>query len=319
MKNNVVQSVLLAAEWIVFVILTGVYGRQIYHSAQPYNGKLAWVLDDWRNTRKIAFEQRDFFKYGLDGIVTALEDGAGLAEGSELYTANTFSVTVSADGMIERVDGYLYSFGTEKNGTEEGKQEQSWLISYDASAGEKMTVRLNGAVNTDYRKQEQLSPMFAMADAVREQGLPEISGGQSAWTMRYSGYTTKVCESTWYQLTETGDLTSYFWNNYGENKAAFFLTISWGNTEIAAVFCGEGIMQTRQQEEEQKEAATKKEEAQEQGQTLLTDQDGSMTFYLDADDAIRLVVTDAAAGSRFYEFYNGDIHNADPFLSLIHI
>lgn len=318
MKNNVVLSVLLAAEGIVFVILTGVYGRQIYHSAQPYNGKLAWVLDDWRNTRKIAFEQRDFFKYGLDGIVTALEDGAGLAEGSELYTANTFFVTVSADGMIERVDGYLYSFGTEKNGieengTEEGKREQSWLISYDASAGEKMTVRLNGAVNTDYRKQEQLSPMFAMADAVREQGLPEISGGQSAWTMRYSGYTTKVCESTWYQLTEAGDLTSYFWNNYGENKDAFFLTISWGNTEIAAVFCGEGIMQTRQQEEEQKEAATKKEEAQEQGQTLLTDQDGSMTFYLDADDAMRLVVTDAAAGSRFYEFYNGDIHNADPF------
>lgn len=307
-KNHFVLSALLAAEGIVFVILTGFYGRQIYHSAQPYNGKLSWVLDDLRNIRKIDFEQRDFSRYGLDGIVTALEDGAGLEEGSELYTANTFSVTVSGDGTIERVGGYLYAFGTE-----EEDQEQSWLISYDASADEKMTVRLNGAVNTDYRKQEQLSPMFAMADAVRKQGLPEISGVRSSWTMSYSGYTAKVCESTWYQLTEAGDLTSYFWNNYGENKDAFFLTISSGNTEIAAVFCGAGIMQTRQQAEEQKKATTEKEEAKEQGKTLLTDQDGSMTFYLDADHSMRLAVTDAAAGSRFYEFYNGDIHNADPF------
>ena len=79
------------------------------------------------------------------------------------------------------------------------------------------------------------------------------------------------------------------------------------------MFCGAGIMQTRQQAEEQKKAATEKEEAKEQGKTLLTDQDGSMTFYLDADHSMRLAVTDAAAGSRFYEFYNGDIHNAEPF------
>lgn len=306
-------ALLLTAEWIVFVILTVFYGRQIYHSAQPYNGKLAWVLDDLRNTRKIDFKQKDFSKYGLDGIVTALEDGAGLSEDSKLYTANTFSVTVSGDGMIERVDGYLYSFGTEENGTEEENPEQSWLISYDASVDEKMTVRLNGAVNMDYWKQEQLSPMFAMADAVRKQGLPELSGVQSSWTMSYSGYTTKVCESTWYQLTEEGNLVSYFWNNYGENKDAFFLTISSGSTEIAAVFYGGGIMQTKEQEEEQKKAETEKEEAREQGRTLLTDQDGSMTYYLDENDSMRLVVTDAAAGSRFYEFYNGDIHNADPF------
>ena len=171
MKDNFVLPALLA-ELIVFVILTGFYGRQIYHSAQPYNGKLAWVLDDLRNTRKIDFEQRDFSQYGLDGIVTTLEEGAGLSKDSELYTANTFSVTISADGMIERVDGYLYSFGAEENGTEEdridengteeGNQEQSWLISYDSSADKKMTVRLNGAVNTDYREQERLSPMFAI-------------------------------------------------------------------------------------------------------------------------------------------------------------
>ena len=298
----------LAAELMAFVLLTGLYGRQIYHSAQPYNGKLAWVLDDWRNTREISFEQRDFSKYGLDGIVTALEEGAGLTEDSELYTANTFSVTVSGDGMIERVDGYLYSFGAEQE-----KQEQSWLISYDVSSGNKMTVRLNGAVNTDYPEQGQLAPMLAMADALRDQGLPEISGGRSSWTMSYSGYTTEICESIWYQLTEAGDLTSYFWNNYGENKDAFFLNISSEGTEIAAIFCGEGTMETQQQAEEKSEVEENIAAAQEEGKTLLTDQDGSMTFYLDADNSMRLEVTDAAAGSRFYEFYNGDIHNADPF------
>lgn len=332
MKDNFVLPALLA-ELIVFVILTGFYGRQIYHSAQPYNGKLAWVLDDLRNTRKIDFEQRDFSQYGLDGIVTALEEGAGLSKDSELYTANTFSVTISADGMIERVDGYLYSFGAEENGTEEdridengteeGNQEQSWLISYDSSADKKMTVRLNGAVNTDYREQERLSPMFAMADALREQRLPGLlepdsDQAEASYTLRYSGYTGKICESPWYRLTGEGNLTSYY-DNYGENKDAYFLSISVEDAatgedrEIAAVFCGEGTMETQQQAEEKSEAEEDIAAAQEEGKTLLTDQDGSMTFYLDADNSMRLEVTDAAAGSRFYEFYNGDIHNTDPF------
>lgn len=303
-----IAAMWLTAELIVFFVLTGFYGREIYYSAQPYNGKLAWMLDDLRNTRKVTFKKRDFFRYGLDGIVTALEEGAGLEEDSKLYTANTFLVTVSGDGMIEKVDGYLYSFGTEN-----GQQEQSWLLSYDASDDEKMTVRLNGVVNTDYRQQEQLAPMMAMSDALRKQRMPEIFGSQNSWTMSYNGYTTKVCESIWYCLTKEGDLTSYFWNNYGENKDAFFLSISSGGEEIAVVFCGEGTMQTQEQMEEQKEAEEEKEEAQEQGKTILTDRDGSMTFYLDADNSMRLAVTDAAAGSRFYEFYNGDIHNADPF------
>lgn len=75
-------TVLLTAELLIFVLLTGYAGRQIYESAQPYNGKLSWILEEMRNTKKIAFEERDFSRYGLSGIVTALEEGAGLPEDS---------------------------------------------------------------------------------------------------------------------------------------------------------------------------------------------------------------------------------------------
>ena len=125
-------TVLLTAELLIFVLLTGYAGRQIYESAQPYYGKLSWILEEMRNTKKIAFEERDFSRYGLSGIVTALEEGAGLPEDSELYTANTFSVTIAADGQIEAIDGYLYTLS--------GEAPQSYLITYDAAESPDMTV-----------------------------------------------------------------------------------------------------------------------------------------------------------------------------------
>ena len=82
---------------------------------------------------------------------------------------------------------------------------------------------------------------------------------------------------------------------------------------MSVVFCGEDSMKTKEEIEERSSEEQEISEAREEGQTLLTDQDGSMTFYLDAEHSMRLEVTDAAAGSRFYEFYNGEIHNADPF------
>ena len=223
-------TVLLTAELLIFVLLTGYAGRQIYESAQPYNGKLSWILEEMRNTKKIAFEERDFSRYGLSGIVTALEEEAGLPEDSELYTANTFSVTI-ADGQIEAVDGYLYTLS--------GEAPQSYLITYDAAESPDMTVRLNGAVHTEYSRQERMQPMFDMIGALREQGFSgrvnDRKGGESGTdgseavtdtapvnedendlsiVLRYGGYTTKVCENPWYRLDEEGRLSLYYRDSY---------------------------------------------------------------------------------------------------------
>lgn len=348
-------TVLLTAELLIFVLLTGYAGRQIYESAQPYNGKLSWILEEMRNTKKIAFEERDFSRYGLSGIVTALEEGAGLPEDSELYTANTFSVTIAADGQIEAIDGYLYTLSGDSGGEDvtgksdrgaldSGEASQSYLITYDAAESPDMTVRLNGAVHTEYSRQERMQPMFDMIGALREQGFSgrvnDRKGGESGTdgseavtdtapvnedendlsiVLRYGGYTTKVCENPWYRLDEEGRLSLYYRDSYGESKDAYVLTVSLhdGQTgeekEVSVVFCGEDSMKTKEEIEERSSEEQEISEAREEGQTLLTDQDGSMTFYLDAEHSMRLEVTDAAAGSRFYEFYNGEIHNADPF------
>ena len=61
--------------------------------------------------------------------MTALEEEAGLPEDSELYTANTFSVTIAADGQIEAIDGYLYTLSGDSGGEDvTGKSDRGLWI-----------------------------------------------------------------------------------------------------------------------------------------------------------------------------------------------
>lgn len=45
----------------------------------------------------------------------------------------------------------------------------------------------------------------------------------------------------------------------------------------------------------------------------LVSNDNGMTYYLDDNHSMSLIVVDAVAGSRAYAFENGDIYNEDPF------
>lgn len=71
-------------------------------------------------------------------------------------------------------------------------------------------------------------------------------------------------------------------------------------------------MKTVSDIQEQEKEENEIENAKSQGSTLISDDNG-MTFYLDENTSMSLIVIDAAAGSRAYAFQNGNIYNENPF------
>jgi hypothetical protein len=310
---------ILAAECAALILTTGYYGVKIYDSAQPYNGKLSSYLSDLKKKRSFALEdsQRDFPEEGLDGILGALSEHCGLDTDWDLYMASTLTLGIDEKGTIQSLEAFLYAF-------DEAGDFHSWLISYDADKSEKMTVYLDGNADTTYMDQEQMEPLFLMIDALRNSDLPASYGvteNDVLFTLKYSGYTdgNYGADNTesWYLATEGNEETGRHLTDYtpilsGNTDRGFLLTLYYDDSKLVTIITNPGSLYTIPDLKEKEEKKSEIENAKEQGSTLVSDDDG-MTFYLDETTSMRLIVTDAAAGSRFYAFQNGSIYNEDPF------
>lgn len=51
---------------VCMAVLTLYYGALIYRSAQPYNGKLFWYLDDLVHKRTVAIEHGNLYDHGIE-------------------------------------------------------------------------------------------------------------------------------------------------------------------------------------------------------------------------------------------------------------
>jgi hypothetical protein len=317
---------ILAAECVALILVTGYYSLKIYDSAQPYNGKLGSYLSDLKTKRSFALEdsQRDFLENGLDGILGALAEHCGLDTDWDLYTASTLTLGIDGKGTIQTLEAFLYAF-------DEAGNFHSWLISFDADKSEKMTVYLDGYADTTYMDQEQMDPLFLMIGALRNSELPASygvagTGTENAeehvlFTLKYSGYTdgNYGADSTeiWYLATEGNEETGSYLTDYtpvlsGNTDRGFLLSIYRDDSKLVTIVTNPGSLYTISNLKEKEEKKSEIENAKEQGSTLISDDNG-MTFYLDETTSMRLIVTDAAAGSRFYAFQNGSIYNEDPF------
>jgi hypothetical protein len=193
-----------------------------------------------------------------------------------------------------------------------------------------MTVYLDGHADTTYRDQEQMEPLFFMIDVLRRSDLlasygvsdteTKKSDGQSL-LLRYSGYVDGNYEAdsrgSWYMAAEGNGKTESRLLDYtalqsGNTDRAFLLTIYRGDDKLATIATGTGSLYTIPKLKEREEEEAKIADAKAQGNTLVSDDNG-MTFYLDENTSMSLIVTDAAAGSRAYAFRNGSIYNEDPF------
>lgn len=307
----------LAAEFAALLFLTGWSGKKIYAAAQPYSGKLGSYLRDLKTKKTVSLKdsERDFAENGLDGILAELSAHCGLDTDWDLYTANMLTLRVDENGTIQTLEAFLYAF-------DEDGDFRSWLISYDAGKDADMTVYLDGSADTTYKEQEQMKPFFLMTDELRQSvlltSLLSEAGDGETLTFKYSGYSSGISagasgvSENWYVVAEGDTDTGYSMRGYsasadGAVKEGFLLNIYLGEDCAATIAMELGTMETAADLKEQEEM-----EAQIKAGALIADGD-NMTFYLDEDTPMSLIVTDAALGSRFYAFQNGSVYNEDPF------
>lgn len=299
---NIVR-IALCVEIVVFAAVTVYYAYCIYWTSVPYNGKLSWYLEKKKNCRYVSLEENNFYESGADGVLSALEDGLDMEFTNEIYVSDAFKIVIDENGKIEQIETCLFS-------TDEENILQSYLISYDTKRAEQMTVWINGAVDQSYENQKKLVPMQEMTGALLKS--EHLSRGTS-YTLIYHGYESRPYGYNWYQLGGDGTLVPYPSENYGMEIDAYMLTVSTGGDEFATIVSEEGSMKTIDEIEAQQEEAARIEEAEQSGGTLITDDQGGMTFYLNENTSMKLTVVDAAAGSRFYRFDTQDVSNDDPF------
>ena len=106
---------------IIIVVISCFYGVKIYHSAINYNGKLSWVLSDFKNKRTVKLKHNNIYESGIEGIFTDINKNIHITK--KLYVVNNFSLNFDSNGKITLFDTFIYG----KNA--KGKLE-TYLVSY---------------------------------------------------------------------------------------------------------------------------------------------------------------------------------------------
>jgi len=162
---------------ITIVLITSVYGVKIYNSAINFNGKLSWYLHDLENKKTINLEHNNIYDSGIEGIFADINKEVQMPE--NLYVSDSFSLKFDSNGIVTSFDTYLY-------GKNDKDELESYLISYDSSKSEKITVYLNGYVNVNYSKDKLLKPLI---DTMKVIKLKEtvIKWDENQYGILYSG------------------------------------------------------------------------------------------------------------------------------------
>lgn len=124
----------------------------IVWSAVPYNGKLSWKLDELQHSRKIRLVHDNIYEDGLDGILEDIRKKIDLPE--RLCLVNSFNLHFLADGTVDT----LYTFV--KGYDEAGNYQDSYLISYNRSSSDKLTVWMGGAAGTEFEQEKDFMPLL---------------------------------------------------------------------------------------------------------------------------------------------------------------
>ncbi|MDD3338608.1 MAG: hypothetical protein PHS82_07090 [Lachnospiraceae bacterium] len=287
-----IYIVLFCIEIAAIIFSTGYYGIKIFHSARDYNGKLAWKIEEIQQSRKVLLEHDNIYTDGVEGIFTDL--GAVVELPEEMYLANEFSVEFDEDGTITGIYSFFYGKTADGAG-------YTYLLDYNTGTDEYMTVWLDGYSDMDYKELSRLNPMFQV----------------------YGNVSIRQQVQQWQDLYQA----EHFELSYQEGVLSLEVP---DQAEIvpmkyAADLDSEQLEKDAEQERvQQAEAERQAILNHEIGVCIMDQEEGSLTYYLDQQKGWRLIVTDAAAGSRFYELESTEDggttwggRNANPFLGQI--
>lgn len=284
---------MLAAELVVLAGITGYYGVKIGESAVPYQGKLSWKLEEWRESRKVRLAHDNIYETGISGILADLEQKVDLPE--EAYIINPFTLTFDKSGKIQKF--YCFFYGRDGAG-----EEHTYLLDYDAAKDDRMTVWLDRAGERDYYPSKRLSPMVEVFDVARLEAVANTvgnTGDEITFTINYSGYVPVTDPDRTLVYNASGQIMAE--GLQGRQEAYLTdLQVYSGEEMLAQIWLANGwrLADTSEEKAEKEEEA--REELKEIGACYMDRADESWYFYLNESKGWRLRVLDAAAGSRYY-------------------
>ena len=299
------KGILFWMELLLFILGTAYFGGKIVYSAMPYHGALAWKLDELQRKKEVPLQHDNFFTDGVEGVLQDLDETFSLPE--ELYISNQFQMTFDKNGKILSL--YTFLYGKDENG-----ETETYLVDYDSSKSSKMSVWLSGEAGAEYNDEMKLSPMLKILEEANCQAMVEVMAENSkedTFEILYYGKRSFVSAEGLVYLpgdvdgdgkAKTGNYIDMLLRAGGELKGyEVSLHVPGKDSEIIPVrYIMEpeyiSVSELQQAQEEQQI-----EEAKEEDAWSVDPSDGTMYFFLTDTLGWRLVVTDAAAGSRYYE------------------
>ncbi len=283
----------LAAELVALAGITGYYGVKIGESAVPYQGKLSWKLQEWRDSRKVRLVHDNIYETGISGILADLERKVDLP--SDAYIINPFTLTFDQDGTIQEF--YCFFYGRDGAG-----EEHTYLLDYNGARDDRMTVWLDHAGERDHYPSKRLSPMIEVFDVARLEALTNIGeneGDDLSYTISYSGYTPVTDPDRTLVYNASGQVMAE--GLQGRQEAYLTeLKVYSGEEMLAQIWLANGWRLADTTEEKAKKEEEAREALKEIGSCYMDRADESWYFYLNDSKGWRLRVQDAAAGSRYY-------------------
>lgn len=279
----------------MFIIVTLIFGGMIVHTAIPYNGKLSWKVDEMLNHKRVRYVHRNIFNDGIEGLLEDLEKKFTLPD--KLYVDNEILIRFDGDGEITKLEGMIYG----KN--EKGKVN-SYLLSFK---NKKLEVWLNKDAGFELDENRALDPMIKLLKKSKYQ--KEID----AWKKIYGDVDFGIIyygkKEFFYSdgikllgsKKENDDVVKTL-NQGGEVKANA-LSIFIPDREVTPInfIIDPEIISSETRNAQLEEEVIKKSKGEDSW--TLDNNTGTMYTFVKTNKNIgfRLVVTDAALGSRFYK------------------
>lgn len=297
---------------------------------------------------KITLKHDNFFDDSVAGILEDLDNEIGLPK--KIYLVNHFNVTFYATGEIAAIDTFFY--GEDENG-----ETRTYLVDYNRKKSSKMTVYINNYAETDYEEDMCLTPLFELLGNIKVKEQVDSWAEETkshTFGISYSGKRAFTSADSLQVInaenTDTNGNSILNQVEYGGEVTGFAVTFSTGGEEntdkiityiINPKYTSAAVLAQQNRLEQIDEAkngagndttdntgnadpnAVAGNDEEESGDgTPWTEnrEDGSVYFFLDSNTGYRLLVADAAAGSRFYELektkdggQSWNQKNANPF------
>lgn len=297
---------------------------------------------------KVTLKHDNFFDDSVAGILEDLDNEIGLPK--KIYLVNHFNVTFYATGEIAAIDTFFY--GEDENG-----ETRTYLVDYNRKKSSKMTVYINNYAETDYEEDMCLTPLFELLGNVKVKEQVDSWAEETkshTFGLSYSGKRAFTSADSLQVInaenTDTNGNSVLSQVEYGGEVTGFAVTFSTGGEEntdkiityiINPKYTSAAVLAQQNRLEQIEKAknssgdvtgdnngnkdngiisGSEDEDGEEATPWTENREDGSVYFFLDSNTGYRLLVADAAAGSRFYELectkdggQSWNQLNADPF------